>query len=319
MLSYKALVLNGYERPWMLSFSNPTLLLMKLPPYLILLFWLLTSAGAYAQISGDSLQTDSLTQAVVLPLSEDSARRYEPVKPNWTYVKSYWYDTKAVVTSPFRWKGQDWAKAGTIIGVAALSYAFADGRIQKFSQEHKSHFTNTASEIVDPLGNGRYLWITSGLVFLHGQIFHNDKTTRVGLLILESQLINGVLGQVVKLAAGRKRPWDGARPHEWAGPQYPPFHSFPSGHAQTSFALATVIAEEFKDIKAVPIISYSLATLTCLSRLNANAHWFSDLLVGAAMGHFISKTIVRRHPEHPLKKRSKVALDFNGQGATLRF
>lgn len=295
----------------------------------LLFFLILNGLPAFAQ-QPDSLRTqtamstaDTLraneTRRDTSRLSADSVRLYHPVKPDWAYVKSYWYDTKTVVTRPFHWKAKDWTKAGVVLGVAALSYAFADQSIQRYSQEHKSPFTNTLSGIVDPLGNGRYLWITSGVVFLHGQLFHNEKTTRVGLLILESQLINGVIGQVIKLGAGRKRPWDGATAHEWAGPQYPPFHSFPSGHAQTAFALATVIAEEFKDVRAVPIISYSLATLTCLSRLNANAHWFSDLLVGAAMGHFISKTIVRQHLVRPKTKTPKVELTFGVQGATLTF
>lgn len=302
---------------------------MAISPVLVLFFLILKALPVAAQ-EADSLHTavatvspDTAAAGKAIPdtarISADSARLYHPVKPDWPYVKSYWYDTKTVVTRPFHWKAKDWTKAGVVLGVAALSYAFADQRIQRFSQEHKSPFTNTVSEIVDPLGNGRYLWITSGVVFLHGQLFHNEKTTRVGLLILESQLINGVIGQLIKLGAGRRRPWDGATAHEWAGPQYPPFHSFPSGHAQTAFALATVIAEEFKDVKAVPIISYSLATLTCLSRLNANAHWFSDLLVGAAMGHFISKTIVKQHLVRPKTKKPKVELTFGVQGATLTF
>ncbi|MFT4033540.1 MAG: phosphatase PAP2 family protein [Siphonobacter sp.] len=251
-------------------------------------------------------------------VNNDSVRLYEPVKLNRAYVKSYWYDTKTVVSRPFHWSKKNWTKAGVITGVSALSYLFADQRVQSYAQEHRTSFTNTASRIVDPLGNGRYLWITSGVVFLHGQIFNNSKTTRVGLLILESQLINGVLGQAVKLAAGRKRPWDGATSHEWAGPQYPPFHSFPSGHAQTAFALATVIAEEFKETKAVPIVSYSLASLTCLSRINANAHWLSDLIMGAALGHFISKTIVRQHLERP-KGKNTAKLSMTLSGATLTF
>jgi membrane-associated phospholipid phosphatase len=240
--------------------------------------------------------TDSLSVAI-----QDTIPAKPPVRPDWNYVKSYWTDTKAVVSRPFHWKGQDWKTVGIVGGVAALSYFVLDKRIQTYSQNHRTPFTNTTSAIVDPLGNGRTLWITSGLVFLHGQVFKNPKTTRVGLLILESQLINGIIGQVLKLSFGRARPYESGVADQWYGPRYPVFTSFPSGHAQTSFALATAIALEFRHVKIVPPIAYTLATLTCLSRINANAHWTSDLIVGAALGHFITKTIIRQHPEDSSK------------------
>ncbi|MDJ1467434.1 phosphatase PAP2 family protein [Xanthocytophaga flava] len=262
---------------------------------------------------------DSVQIVAILNAADTNDSTIHPVKLDWNYVKSYWYDTKAVVTRPFSWNEKNITQFALISWVAGASYLLADQKIKNWSQENVTHFTNTASEIVDPLGNGRYLWITSGLVFLHGQVFKNQKSTRVGLLILESQLINGVLGQIVKLSAGRKRPWDGATAHDWAGPQYPPYHSFPSGHAQTAFALATVVAMEFKHIRAVPIIAYSLATLTVVSRINANAHWTSDLIVGAALGHFISKTIVRQHPESGDEHRKKLGWQLlpTGTGFTL--
>lgn len=254
--------------------------------------WLASPFPTAAQPIPLTGSTQVLPPADSLPLR----KTYDPavVKPDWHYVRSYYYDTKAVLAAPFHWRKNDFIKLAVITGTAVGLYA-ADQPIRDWSQENKTEFTNQLSKIVDPLGNGRYLWATSGMVFLGGQIFKNDKATRVGLLILESQLINGVIGQVVKVATSRKRPRDGGNFNEWEGPNLTPTFSFPSGHAQTAFALMTVIALEYKHVKIIPPVAYTLATLTSLSRINEDAHWASDILVGAAMGYFISKTIVRQH------------------------
>jgi hypothetical protein len=220
-----------------------------------------------------------------------------PVRPDWQYVKSYWRDGLAVASRPFHWRGGDFARASAVLGAATLSYFLLDQRVQEAAQRNRNDFTNAVSAFADPFGNGRYFWMAPAALVLHGQAFKNAKSTRVGLLILESQVLSGVVVQVLKFGLGRKRPYEGTSPHEWVGPSRSAFHSFPSGHSQAAFALATVLAMEFRHARAVPPIAYGVATLTALSRINANAHWTSDVLMGAALGHFITKTIVRRHPE----------------------
>lgn len=252
----------------------------------LLLLLLLTSPDLTAQ--RDSLHHPTRSDVTVDTL---------PVRPDRHYLRGYWSDAKAVATRPFRWQGRDFARAGTVLGAATASYFFFDKRLQRAAQAHRNGFTNAVSAFADPFGSSRTFWVTPGVLFLHGQVFGNAKTTRVGLLALESQLLSGVVVQVLKFGLGRKRPYESTDPHDWAGPSLHGFHAFPSGHSQAAFALATVVAMEFREARAVPPIAYGVATLTALSRLNANAHWGSDIIVGAALGHFIAKTIVRRHPE----------------------
>ena len=59
----------------------------------------------------------------------------------------------------------------------------------------------------------------------------------------------------------------------------------------TAFSIATVLASTYKDKKWVAILSYSLAGLAGLSRLNVDEHWASDVFVGAVLGIAIGKTI----------------------------
>jgi membrane-associated phospholipid phosphatase len=56
-----------------------------------------------------------------------------------------------------------------------------------------------------------------------------------------------------------------------------------------------VVANEYEEVPLVAPISYGIATLTGLSRINDNQHWASDVFLGAALGYFTSKTILRLH------------------------
>jgi PAP2 superfamily len=69
-------------------------------------------------------------------------------------------------------------------------------------------------------------------------------------------------------------------------------NAFPSGHTSAAFASATVLYEEFKD--SSPLLAYSgyvFATSTAYLRMANNAHWFSDVLFGAAIGITLTKLV----------------------------
>jgi undecaprenyl-diphosphatase len=58
-------------------------------------------------------------------------------------------------------------------------------------------------------------------------------------------------------------------------------HSFPSGHASTSFAAATVLSAFAPRHR---LLFYALATLIALSRVYVGVHYLSDVVAGAALG-----------------------------------
>ena len=58
--------------------------------------------------------------------------------------------------------------------------------------------------------------------------------------------------------------------------------------------MATTIAEQTRGI-AVDILAYSLATLVGFSRVNDNQHWFSSIVGGAILGHFVAEKINNFH------------------------
>ncbi len=60
-----------------------------------------------------------------------------------------------------------------------------------------------------------------------------------------------------------------------------------------AFSLATTVAGFYPDKKWVGIVSYSLATMTSLGRVVSKEHWVSDVIVGAALGYFIGRGVVK--------------------------
>src|SRR5678815_4615111 len=69
--------------------------------------------------------------------------------------------------------------------------------------------------------------------------------------------------------------------------------SFPSGHATTAFAVASVIERHFGYRLSVPMIA--VASYVGTSRLHDNRHFLSDVVFGAALGTATGWTVVGRH------------------------
>lgn len=66
--------------------------------------------------------------------------------------------------------------------------------------------------------------------------------------------------------------------------------SFPSGHATTIFALATVLAFSGKN-KYGALAYFFFATLVAYSRVYLGQHFMEDVLVGAMLGTIITMTV----------------------------
>ncbi|MBF2707011.1 phosphatase PAP2 family protein [Flavobacterium soyangense] len=88
--------------------------------------------------------------------------------------------------------------------------------------------------------------------------------------------------------------------------------SMPSAHTSSSFTNATVLYQEFKDTS--PLLAYSgygFAATTGALRITNNAHWLSDVLVGAGIGMLVTNVIYYFDPIikwNPFKKTDNITL-----------
>ncbi len=132
-----------------------------------------------------------------------------------------------------------------------------------------------ASNIISGFGSPyATLGGTAGLYFL-GLGTHNEHLAETGRLGAEAVIDSLLVVEALKLATNRERPnegngqggfWPhGTRSYELDG-------SFPSGHAAESFALARVIASEYRS-KPVQIAAYAFALAISASRVTARQHF----------------------------------------------
>jgi undecaprenyl-diphosphatase len=117
-------------------------------------------------------------------------------------------------------------------------------------------------------------------------------------LVVIAYFTSAAASDGIKLAVDRTRPHDDPLVRE------PTSHSFPSGHATTSFACAATLAP-FVDRRAVPVL-YVLAAAIAYSRVYVGVHYPLDVLGGAALGLLVAKalrllpTVLRRsRPAQP--------------------
>ena len=215
------------------------------------------------------------------------------IKLDSKYFKGLFSDTGYALTSPWRWNNSDWATASLVAGVTGVFFML-DDEIKSELQDSRSSTTDDLSDFFEPFGNGTYSFPALVGFYLYGRFGENEKMERTALLAAESFLVTGLFTTVLKVSTGRHRPSKDNNSSTYDGPNTSN-KSFPSGHTSTAFAIATVVANEYEEVPLVAPISYGIATLTGLSRINDNHHWASDVFFGAALGYFTSKTILRLH------------------------
>ncbi len=214
------------------------------------------------------------------------------LKLNRDYFEGYISDIKNILSSPSHWQGSNWIKASLIAGVTVGLYS-QDQKIQDWAQENRSAASDSISKFAKPFGDGRYTLPALGAFYLYGHLLGDEKAQRTALLSLKSFVISGLFVQVLKFAGHRHRPSSKDPHNTWDGPSFSTSNlSFPSGHASSAFAIATVIASEYRDKAFVPPLAYGIATLTALSRVNDNDHWASDVFFAAVIGYFTAKAVV---------------------------
>jgi membrane-associated phospholipid phosphatase len=110
------------------------------------------------------------------------------------------------------------------------------------------------------------------------------RAAHIGLDLLRAQVVTQSLTYGLKVGVRRDRPdlSDG--------------YSFPSGHASTTFASASVLESHFGWKFGVP--GYAIAAYVAASRLHENRHWLSDVVFGGALGMAAGRAVTRHGRTH---------------------
>jgi membrane-associated phospholipid phosphatase len=119
--------------------------------------------------------------------------------------------------------------------------------------------------------------------YIYGRTKDHERTQHLGMDEIESALLSEGIVEAAKFAIRRPRPspLTGALPHSG--------YSMPSGHATMTFAAATVLQQHLGYKAAIP--TYLIASYVAMSRLHDNVHYASDVVMGAATGIIIGRSV----------------------------
>ena len=226
--------------------------------------------------------------------------------------KAYWsnfiLDPIRVFKAPASWSRRAWIEAALIAGTTFALYTL-DDHFQRWSQEHRGSTSDTIAKWVKPLGSGLFALPALAGFYAAGRTSGSVRAQETALLGFESLVLTEAAVEVLKYSAGRAGPGRSSGNGTFQGPSFSGTgSSFPSGQASSAFAFATIIALEYRDHAWVPPLAYGLATLTGLSRINDNAHWSSDVFLGAVLGYSVSRFLFHEH--HVMSRNELILAPF---------
>ena len=151
------------------------------------------------------------------------------------------------------------------------------------------------------LGQSPTLIGASLLAYAYGRIKDEPKVSHLGMDLVRAMVVNEAMIQTLKYTARRERP------------DLSDNHSFPSGHAGTTFAIATALERHLGWRGALPV--YVFSTYVATSRLHDNRHYLSDVVFGSTVGIIAGRTVTR----HGSSGYTTDIVPVAGGGAALRF
>ncbi len=215
-------------------------------------------------------------------------------------------------------------KPSTQIGLAGSAALIAAGysvdyNIKKFAGRNHSDFNNSLFSIDEVYGN-YYTLYGIGALYGYGLLLNDPIVRNLGLQTIEAVGWAGLITSVLKSVVGRSRPYANE-----GKARFRPFNvhaaytSFPSGHATVTFAVSTVLADNTNNI-FLKILCYTASSLVFGARIYHNAHWFSDVITGGLIGHFVGDFVSNQNTK---KKPGGNNLSFyvlpDGVGFSLNF
>jgi membrane-associated phospholipid phosphatase len=205
------------------------------------------------------------------------------------------FDQKAIWTSPLHVKPLDatWllplaAVTGTLIGsdhhtMTALVH------INATDQQHFNTLSNAGVGALGVLPAGMYLWSLNR---------DAPQARETGLLSGEALIDSLAVSEAIRFVSRRDRPGvNNAKGNFFTSS--PTSSSFPSNHAVAAWAMASVVGDEYPGWLARTAV-YGLATGVSVSRVLAEQHFPSDVVIGSAAGWLIGHYVYRAHHNYTL-------------------
>ena len=205
--------------------------------------------------------------------------------------------------SPFHFDKEDFLISGLIVKGTAFSFIL-DNPVREASRRNHSKTMNGITSFAKNFGEPVYGTVLSTLLYVGGHISGNKYIRETGVMLFEAMVLNGFVTGSLKTILGRSRPYNNKGSMEFHFFNFEfdnNYQSLPSGHTSTAFTIATVLSERIDNIYA-SILLYTCAGMTAYERIYDDKHWFSDTVLGAAIGTVTGLAVVRLYTKASKKK-----------------
>ena len=196
-------------------------------------------------------------------------------------------------------KKKNWLPALAVVGVTAGLVAADPYPARYFRSTTSFH---TFNNIFSGNSTTGMIIAVPSVLYLYGLKEKSSYAQHTALLAAEDVVDAEIPNIVLRTSIHRLRPADippnGNAYDTWFETNANPVNakgSFPSGHAASAFAVATVFSMRYsKQHRWVPWVAYGGAALIGFSRVSTNAHFLSDVFFGSALGFSVSRFAVLR-------------------------
>ncbi|HYL93036.1 MAG TPA: capsule assembly Wzi family protein, partial [Alphaproteobacteria bacterium] len=210
------------------------------------------------------------------------------------FLKNLAQDQRDIWTSPFHARIRDLNWIAPAIGFSA-GLGAADSEISS-----RISGTSTIEKHSNTLSNGGVgaLAAVGGGLYLYGKWKGDTHQQEAGILAGEAAINGFVVDEALKAISRRERPTDGIGEGRF-GKGSALNSSFPSAHAAISWSIASVLAHEYPG-PLTQILVYGVATGVSVTRVTAQKHFPSDVVVGSALGWLIGRQVYASHHDRQL-------------------
>jgi membrane-associated phospholipid phosphatase len=239
------------------------------------------ATGAAAQTTSappDTIALDA-AQAVTVPHDQtpESAAPALPVdtKPTRGFASAFGHNVVDDVKHIPRRNTLYWL--GTGIGLAFAVHPADNTLNGRLGHDHRFFVAGAV------IGEMPTILSAAALTYTVGRVTDRPRAEHLGMDLIEATALSEGIVQGAKQTIRRERPMQKSGVLPSSG------YSMPSGHATVTFAAATVLQQHLGYKAGLP--TYLIASYVAMSRLHDNVHYASDVIIGAATGIIIGRTV----------------------------
>jgi hypothetical protein len=194
-------------------------------------------------------------------------------------------DQKRLYLAPFKPHNFKW-DALLLVGTGALIAA------DRHIENNISHANFKAYQATSNIALGGLAGSLAG-IYLYGLKPEHGHARETGELEIETLVNTFLIYAPMQLIFARQRPDEGNN-HGDFFKHHAINTSFPGGHAMFTWAMASVLADEYPKPWA-RVLSYGAAFTVTFSRFMARDHWSSDMFIGTGLGIAIAESTFHAH------------------------